>query len=95
MSTSTERSVAITYASDGGMGLLLELEQGMCNRGACISWLSQYPHEAEVLFAPLTGIELRRTRIEGSMIVAEMALTVNLTSPTIEQVTTHHDLCLP
>ena len=40
----------------------------------------------QVLFAPLTGIEMRRSRIEGTTIVAEMALTVNLTTPTIEQV---------
>ena len=40
----------------------------------------------QVLFAPLTGIEMRRSRIDGATIIAEMALTVNLTTPTIEQV---------
>ena len=48
MSTSTKRSVALTYASGGGGGILLEIEQGMCSRGACLNWLSQYPHEEEV-----------------------------------------------
>ena len=48
--------------------------------------LPQYPYEREVLFAPLTGIEMRGSRIEGSTVVAEMVLSVNLMSPTIEQV---------
>mgnify|MGYP002053436878 CR=1 FL=1 len=41
------------------MGIVLEIRQGMVNRGADISWLSQYPHERETLFGPLTGIEVR------------------------------------
>jgi hypothetical protein len=45
MSTTADRSVAATYASGAGMGLILELEQGMVDRGAELSWLSQYPHE--------------------------------------------------
>ena len=86
MSTTADRSVASSYASGGGAGLLLELEQGMVDRGAELSWLSQYPHEAEVLFAPLTGIELKDHRVEGSVIVAEMSVAVNLMAPTIEKV---------
>ena len=31
---------------------------GMVDRGADLSWLSQYPGEKEVLFAPLTGMEV-------------------------------------
>ena len=49
MSTTADRTVAASYASGGGAGLVLELEQGMCNRGAELEWLSQYPHEREVL----------------------------------------------
>ncbi|KAL1523174.1 hypothetical protein AB1Y20_018129 [Prymnesium parvum] len=86
MSTTTDRRVAEMYASEGAAGLVLELQQGMCNRGAELSFLSQYPHEKEVLFAPLTGVELRRTRVDGARIVAEMEVSVNLASPTIEQV---------
>ena len=89
VSTTTDRSVAAAYASGGSGGLVLELQQGMCNRGAELAWLSQYPHEREILFAPLTGIEMRSTRIEGRTIVAEMLLSVNLTAPTIEQVSYH------
>ena len=36
----------------------MQIEQGMVNRGADISWLSQYPHEQEILFAPLSSLEV-------------------------------------
>lgn len=49
MSTTTDREVAVQYASaGGGASLTLELRQGMIDRGAEISWISQYPHEREV-----------------------------------------------
>ena len=39
-----------------------------------------------MLFPPLTGIEMRSTRVEGALIIAQMKLSINLTAPTIEQV---------
>ena len=36
------------------------MQMGMVDRGADLSWLSQYPHEREVLLPPLTGIEAGR-----------------------------------
>ena len=39
------------------------------------------PGEKEVLFGPLTCIELRRTRVEGGAIIAELSLSINLMSP--------------
>ena len=59
MSTTTERSVALTYASSqpGRAGLVFEIPMGMVDRGADISWLSQYPHERECLFPPLTFLK--------------------------------------
>ena len=52
--------VALDYASRSkASGILFQLEQGMVNRGANISWLSQYPHEREILFAPLSSLEAR------------------------------------
>ena len=87
MSSSTDLSVAMGYASGGrGAGIVIEVQQGMVDRGADISWLSQYPHEREILFGPLTGIEAHRTRIEGSIVVVESSFSVNLMSQTIEQV---------
>jgi len=69
------------------MGIVLEAQQGMVNRGADLSWLSQYPHEREILFGPLTGVEVLGVRTEDStVIVIECALSINLTASTIEQV---------
>ena len=51
-----------------------------------LPYVWQYPHEEEILFAPLTGLEVRLTRIEGSVLVVTVALSVNLASLTIEQV---------
>ena len=87
LSTTTERSVAMGYASGGAsMGLVFEIQQGMVDRGADVSWLSQYPHEKETLFGPLTGLEVQGTRVDGGMVVIEARLSVNLNALTIEQV---------
>ena len=59
---------------------------GMVNRGANISWLSQYTHEAETLFGPLTGIEVLDTRIDGSVVEIICDFSINLTALTLEQV---------
>ena len=59
---------------------------GMVARGADISWLSQYPHEKEILFGPLTGIEVLNKRIDVSLVVIECAFSVNLSALTLEQV---------
>ena len=56
----------------------------MC--AAELAFLSQYPHEAECLFAPLTGLEALGTRIDGSVLVVEARLSVNLNAQTIEEV---------
>ena len=37
--------------------VVFEIEMGMVSRGADLTWVSQYPHEREILFAPLTGKE--------------------------------------
>ena len=86
MSTTTDRRVAMQYAASGGKGIVFEIQQGMIDRGADVSWASQYPHEAEILFAPLTGLEVQSTRVHGSVLVVGVSLSVNLSSLTIEQV---------
>ena len=58
----------------------------MIDRGAEISFLSQYPHEKEVLFAPLTGLEVHSMRVEDAALIVGVNLSVNLTALTIEQV---------
>ena len=88
MSTTLDRGVAMGYAKGDGSrpGIVIEASQGMVNRGAQISWLSQYPHEEEILFGPLTGLEVLATRIEGSLVVVQCGFSVNLASLTLEQV---------
>ena len=51
-----------------------------------IGWLSQYPHEEEICFAPLTGIEVQATRVVNNVLVVNVRLNVNLNALTIEQV---------
>jgi hypothetical protein len=87
MSTTLNRQVALMYASQSkGAGIVFEIQQGMVDRGADVSWLSQYPHEKEILFAPLTGLEVLTTRVEGRVLVVVVRLSVNLNAATIEQV---------
>jgi len=89
MSTSTAMEVAVGYAGGRdakGTPMVFELVQGMVDRGADISWLSQYPHEQEVVFAPLTCIEVQRSRVDGNMIIVTMSISINLLAPTIEKV---------
>ena len=89
MSTTTDRKVAMDYASSSGAagsGIVFEVQQGMINRGADITFLSMYPHEQEVLFAPLTGLEVHSMRVEDAVLVVSVGLSINLTALTIEQV---------
>ena len=88
-STTTNREQALLFA--GGQQLedastIFEMQMGMVDRGADLTWLSQYPHEAEVLLPPLTGIEALSVEVEGSMLVLHSRLSLNLASLTLEQV---------
>lgn len=75
------------YASAPGRpALLFEMQMGMVDRGCELDWISQYPHEKEVLFNPLTGLEVMSKRFEGMVLVVEIKLSVNLNAMTIEQV---------
>jgi hypothetical protein len=58
----------------------------LVERGAELDWLSQYPHEREILFAPLAGLEVQDTRVEDDILVVQVRASVNLVSATIEQV---------
>lgn len=83
-STTLDREVAEAYARRGG--IIFEITQGFIDRGADVAWLSQYPFEREILFAPLTGLELIATRVEGQSLVLEMRIVVNQAAPTIDEV---------
>ena len=84
-STTTDRAQAVSYAA-GSASTILEMQQGMCDRGADLAWLSQYPHEAEVLFPPLTGLEAVSTQVDGSSLLINTRLSLNMASLTLEQV---------
>ena len=87
MSTTLDRKVAMSYAAkDDKPGFVFQIQQGMVDRGADIGWLSQYPHEAEILFAPLTGLEVLSMHVEGAVLVVVVKPSVNLASLTIEEV---------
>ena len=67
------------------------------DRGADLSPLSQYPHEEEILFAPLSSLELQSTHVENSVLIVRVNLNINLTALTIEKVVgkmkySHRDL---
>ena len=47
MSTTLDREVAFLYSSTSKVASILEIRMGMVDRGADVSWLSQYPGEAE------------------------------------------------
>ena len=62
MSGTLDRRVAASYASnsDNGVGMVYEYHLGMIDRGADLSWLSQYPHEREVSAAHAAHCPPRR-----------------------------------
>ena len=72
MSATADREVALEYAQQSQAGVIFQIHQAMVDRGADLSWLSQYPFEAEVTFPCLTALETRDSHVEGSTIVVEM-----------------------
>jgi hypothetical protein len=85
MSTTRDRSVAVGYAG-AGAATVMEMQQGMIDRGADLSWLSQFPHEAEVCFAPLCALEVKRSRVDGATIVVDVRPSVNQGALTLGEV---------
>ena len=89
-STTTDRDQALLFAGGGSdqqeASTIFEMRMGMVDRGADLAFLSQYPHEQEVLLPPLTGIEALGTDVEGSMMIISSRLSLNLAAHTLEQV---------
>ena len=61
LSATTERTVAQSYAGKGSskkkLGIVLEIQPGLVDRAADLSWLSQHPFEQLIVFVPLTALE--------------------------------------
>ena len=72
MSTTTAKEEAMAYARRAPGMILFEIQQGIVARGASISWLSQHPHEEEILFPPLTALEVVGSRIDGAVVVVQL-----------------------
>ena len=91
-STSTAKEQALMYAGGGGdkkegdASTVFEMQMGMVDRGADLAWLSQYPHEREVLLPPLTGLEALDHTVEGGVLVIQSRLSLNMAAHTLEQV---------
>ena len=91
-STTRDRSQAEHYAKGSGWAkptdamTIFEIQMGMIDRGAELTWVSQYPHERECLFPPLTGLETTGKDVEGQLLKIESRLSLNLSAQTLEQV---------
>ena len=76
-------------------GVVFAISQGRFDRGAELDWLSQYPYEKEVLFAPVAGVEVLDARLldepldeegERTIIEVDLRITVNMTALPVEKV---------
>ena len=56
MSTSTDENIAVEYAKNGSSSdcLVFVIKFDKASRAASLYWLSQYPHEQELLYNPCT-----------------------------------------
>ena len=62
---------------------LFEIQLGQVDRGAMLSWISQYPGEEEVLLPPLSNLEvvgepLMMMRERAAVNVCQLRVNVNL-----------------
>jgi len=58
LSTTTNELVAVNYIGGKEMPVLFQFDVGDIDRGASLSFLSQYPNEDEVLIPPLSYLEV-------------------------------------
>ena len=91
LSTTSSWEVAVQYVGDGALPIIFAIECGAVDKGACLSWLSQFPDEIEYLLPPRSYLEVvgpaKQVHIGGSKAVLQVPLRVscNLNTPTIEK----------
>ena len=87
MSTTRSRQVAVSYSGqDKKRGTVLEIAVGRVDIGADLRWVSQYPGEDEVLFPPLTCLEVvGEPRVEDDVVIFPLHANMNLKGLTMEQ----------
>ena len=80
-STTTNGEVARRYASTAKVGMLIEVQMGMVDRGADLEWLSQYPAEKGPSLAPqpapLMNAHYERTHVFGSRVGRNLLRTAD------------------
>jgi hypothetical protein len=82
LACTTDKMTAHQYA--GEEGLLFQIHLTTVDRGADISFISQFPFEKEVLFSPLTLLEVQDFSTYGAYKVLEMSARVSDVGTTIE-----------
>ena len=92
MSTTMDMHTALMYAGakKAGTSSLFMMRMGLVDRGAQLDWLSQYPEEAEILFAPLTAMEIvgDAKTDDAGVTRYDVRLNCNLRAVTIDELLT-------
>ena len=90
MSTTLDPAVALFY-SGKGPGSIFIIDFGMASRGASLQFLSQFPHEAELLFPPKTMLECKQHATRGNKRFVVVAPTVSTARPDTSGISTPDD----
>lgn len=83
MSTSTDLSVALEYASRGSSSScsIFEITFDIASRGASVVWLSQYPYENELLYPPYTCLTCDSVSTKNNIRYLSVRATVSSARP--------------
>jgi len=84
MSTTPLPEVAVKYSGkQEEAGSIFAIDFDMASRGAEIDWLSQFPHERELLFPPCTMLECTGYYMRGAKRLVMVRATVSNAIPDI------------
>jgi ankyrin repeat protein len=94
LSATTNELVAVSYLGGKAIPVLFQFDVGDIDRGASLSFLSQYPNEDEVLIPPLSYLEVIgdpffKNTDKGEVTVYPARINCNLKSQTIEEIKGH------